>query len=98
MKDILKRLLNYIDPVIDYQGQHLNFLLMHGIFICGFLIAFTTGIILNDLKYTLYVAIVVIILNAFITLPGWGFYRRNPMKFKKAKKDSKKEELLNKNK
>lgn len=84
---ILKIFFDFVDPVIDWQGQYLNMVLMYAIFIVGFMVAFVAGVIMSNLVYTLKIMLATMVVNAVVTLPGWSFYRRNGIKFKKEKKN-----------
>lgn len=72
---------------IDFQGQiqaKRNIYLIFGI---GFTISYIFGIIMNDLKYTLILGIITIVLNLIVVVPPWPMYRRNPDKFLEKEKN-----------
>lgn len=87
MKSFLKKIFNFVDPNIDYQGQKLAATLMKLIFAVGYSISFVVGMIMGNLKYTLYGGIATLVINLLFTIPGWTYFRKNPLKYKKAKKD-----------
>lgn len=69
------------DPTIDYTGQSLSEKCMYTIFILGYTLSFVSGIVLGDLKYTLYGAIGTFLVSFLVIVPAWPFLRRNPVKF-----------------
>ena len=75
-----------LDPELDYVGQELSQKLMYIFVMTGYLVAFLTGVILRDLTYTLYLGIATVILAFIVTIPGWAYFRKNPLKFKKEPK------------
>lgn len=77
-----KSLLLRIDPPIDYVGQRLASTLMYLIFGVGYSVAFACGVLLNDLAYTMYIGGATLAVCAIVVVPSWGFYRRNPLKFR----------------
>ncbi|KAM0675942.1 hypothetical protein GVAV_000720 [Gurleya vavrai] len=78
---MFKRLLQKIDPVIDYTGQATSEKCLYLIFILGYTAAYILGIILGDLKYTLYVAVLTVATAFVFVLPSWSCYRKNHAKF-----------------
>ncbi|KAF9762638.1 Signal peptidase complex subunit 1 [Nosema granulosis] len=80
-------ILNKIDPPIDYHGQELSKKLFYLIIYLGYAISLVIGIVLSDLKYTLYAGILTVILSFIIVVPSWSMYRKNPLKFTKEKEE-----------
>lgn len=80
-------ILNKIDPPIDYHGQELAKKLFYLIIYLGYAISLAVGIVLSDLKYTLYFGVLTLILSVLVVVPAWGIYRKNPLRFVKQKKD-----------
>lgn len=74
-----------MDPPIDYHGQELSRKLFYVIICIGYACSLVTGIFLSDLKYTLYLGILTILIVSFVCVPSWSFYRKNPLKFKSKK-------------
>ncbi|AFN82648.1 hypothetical protein EROM_030275 [Encephalitozoon romaleae SJ-2008] len=84
-----RSLLSKIDPPIDYVGQKLASDLMYLIFGVGYTAALIFGVSLNNLVYTMYISITTLVISAIVVVPSWGFYRRNPLKFRPPVKDKK---------
>lgn len=79
--------LKKLDPKIDYVGQSYAANLMYTIFIVGYSIAFLVGMIMKDLSYTLIIGIATVLISFILTVPGWPYFRRHPLKFRKATKE-----------
>lgn len=79
---MLACLTSKLDPPIDYAGQSLVSKFMYLIFGVGYTIALITGVMLDNLVYTLYIGIATVVVSFIIVVPSWGFYRRNPLKFR----------------
>ncbi|KAG5859297.1 microsomal signal peptidase [Encephalitozoon hellem] len=86
---MFRSLLSKIDPPIDYVGQKLASDLMYLIFGVGYTAALIVGVLLNDLVYTMYISVGTLVVSAAVVVPSWGFYRRNPLKFRPPVKDKK---------
>lgn len=76
-----------LDPPIDYHGQELATKLFYVIIYFGYAFSLAVGIVLSDLKYTLYLGVLTLALSIIVVVPPWRFYRKNPLKFVKEKKD-----------
>ncbi|KRH95203.1 Signal peptidase subunit [Pseudoloma neurophilia] len=70
---------------IDFYGQALAKKLIYIIFFIGFTISLLIGILLNDLKYTLFLGIATAIFSVFVVVPPWPIYRRNMKEFQTKK-------------
>ncbi|AFM97926.1 hypothetical protein EHEL_030290 [Encephalitozoon hellem ATCC 50504] len=86
---MFRSLLSKIDPPIDYVGQKLASDLMYLIFGVGYTAALIVGVLLNDLVYTMYISVGTLVVSVVVVVPSWGFYRRNPLKFRPPVKDKK---------
>lgn len=73
-----------LDPKIDYVGQELSCKLMYIILLLGYAISLVVGFFLKDLTFTLVLGVATVIFAFIITVPAWPYFRRNPLKFKKA--------------
>jgi signal peptidase complex subunit 1 len=91
MAAVLKQWLKKVDPPIDYAGQILARRLMYLIYIVGYALALAAGIALNNLIYTCYVGLATFAVSLVVVVPPWKFYRRNPLKFRKAVSEKKEE-------
>ena len=78
--------LNKLDTKIDYIGQELSLKLMYLSLLIGYAFSLLAGIVMNNLMYTLVFGIVTAALSFLATVPSWGYFRRNPLKFKKESK------------
>lgn len=83
MLEFLKK----FDPEIDYVGQEFSHRLMYLIFLLGYAISFVFGFVTRDLTYTLVLAVGTVVLAFVATVPSWPYFRRNPLRFKKSKKE-----------
>jgi len=79
--------LKKLDPEIDYVGQSFSLRLMYLIFLVGYAISFVVGFLAKDLTYTLVLGVGTVVLAFVATVPSWPYFRRNPLKFKKSKKE-----------
>lgn len=82
----LINLFNKCTQPIDFHGQKLVKKIIYGTFFIGFTLSFLLGIILDDLKFTLYGGIVTVAVLLVIAVPPWPMYRKNPGNFKKVTK------------
>jgi len=71
------------NPPIDYHGQELSMKLFYVLIYIGYFFSLITGILYNDLKFTLLLGIFTVCIVFFICVPSWRFYRKNPLKFEK---------------
>jgi len=76
-----------LDKPIDYIGQSFTSKLINWLLTIGFIIAYIAGVISSNLKHTAMIAIGTIVFTFVLTVPSWPYLRRNPVKFKKYKKD-----------
>lgn len=76
-------LLAKLDPPIDYVGQDLASKLMYLIFGIGYALALVSGIVFNDLIYTVYLGAATVAISFVVVVPSWRFYRKNPLKFRR---------------
>lgn len=83
--------LKKLDPEIDYVGQEFAVRLMYLIILLGYTVSFILGLLTKDLTYTLVLGIGTVVFAFVATVPSWPYFRRNPLKFKKAKKPIKTE-------
>lgn len=79
--------LKKLDPQIDYIGQEFSLRLMYFILLVGYTFSFILGVVTKDLAYTLVLGIGTVIFAFIATVPGWPYFRRNPVQFKKAKRE-----------
>ncbi|ORD94333.1 SPCS1 [Enterospora canceri] len=84
---ILRVILDFVDPKLDYRGQQLNNRIMIGLFVVGYTASTAIGWLLRDFSYILYGCVLTALLNALLTVPAWKMYRRHPLKFKKHKNE-----------
>lgn len=82
----MKSFFEKLDPNIDYIGQSYSLKLMYIIFIVGYTVSLIAGLLMKNLFYTLIIGISVSVLNFLFTVPAWPYFRKNPLKFKKALK------------
>lgn len=81
-------LLKKLDLEIDYVGQEFSHRLMYLIIITGYALSLLLGLVTKDLTYTLVLCVGTAVFGAVATVPSWPYFRRNPLKFKKAIKTS----------
>lgn len=78
------KLLKKLDPEIDHVGQEFSERLMHLILMVGYTLGFILGLITKDLTYTLVLSVGATVFGFVATVPSWPYFRKNPLKFKKA--------------
>lgn len=83
---MMKKIVNICTQPIDYYGQSLAKRITYNIFAFGYTLAWMLGYFMSDLRYTLYTAILTVVVNLAVVIPPWPFYRRHPFRFKKLKK------------
>lgn len=81
------KLLKKLDLEIDYIGQSYSCRLMTVIFTVGYIIALVFGLVLSNLKYTLFIGIATAVVCFIMTVPSWPYFRRHLLKFKKPIKE-----------
>ena len=87
MKFILNIYRSCTQP-IDFDGQEKAKNLLFSLFALGFVFSYILGIVMNDLKYTLFAGIATTVIVAIVIIPPWPMYRRKGINFKeKAKSD-----------
>lgn len=86
---MFKWLSNKIDPPIDYTGQFLSEKCLYTIFILGYTLSFVSGLLFNDLIYTLYGSVATFVVALLVIVPSWPFLRKNPVKFVEVEKEKK---------
>ncbi|WUR04906.1 signal peptidase complex subunit 1 [Vairimorpha necatrix] len=74
-------ILNKLDQPIDYHGQELSRKLFYVIIYIGYTFSLLTGILYNDLKYTLFLGLITVACVFLTCVPSWKIYRKNPLKF-----------------
>lgn len=79
------KFLDKLDPQIDYHGQELSKKMFYLLISIGYTISLITGVFFQDLKYTLFLGILTVFILFLVCVPSWGFYRKNPLKFKEKK-------------
>ncbi|KAM0672566.1 hypothetical protein CWI42_030150 [Ordospora colligata] len=78
---MIKSLLHKMNQPIDYVGQEMASKLMYIVFAVGYTLALVVGIFLNDLKYTILIGVLTVVIAIVVVVPPWKIYRRNPLKF-----------------
>uniref|UniRef100_UPI00358F1C0B signal peptidase complex subunit 1 n=1 Tax=Myxine glutinosa TaxID=7769 RepID=UPI00358F1C0B len=71
---------------MDYRGQRLAEQIFQVVIITFAVIGFFWGYAVEHFGQTMYVVLAGFLLSCLLTLPPWGFYRRNPLPWRAARK------------
>ncbi|CAK8690566.1 signal peptidase complex subunit 1-like [Clavelina lepadiformis] len=72
---------------MDYSGQKLAEQIFQKIIVIFGVIGFVIGFASEKLSYSIYILGAGCVLAAIVTLPPWGFYRKDPIKWQKPADD-----------
>ncbi|KAF9906497.1 hypothetical protein BX616_000711, partial [Lobosporangium transversale] len=65
----------------DFQGQNLAEQITQGVISAFGAIGFIVGILLQDIRVSLYIFSAGVILTALLVIPAWPYLNRNPIKW-----------------
>lgn len=81
MDQLLENVQSALEGPIDFEGQRLADFLTTTLLALAGLIAFLVGVILQDIRLTLYTGLAGTALTFLVVVPPWPYFNRHPVKW-----------------